>query len=71
VTACSVLRRWPRQPRIRIEIERDAVGPVESRKARTPRVELEAAVLHGTNDVGDVGEAHERRRIVVVVVDAS
>ena len=62
----GVLQRCPRQLRVRIEIERDAVGPVEPRKARAPRVELEAAVLHGANDVGDIGEPHERRRVTLV-----
>ena len=69
--ACGVLECCPRQPGIRIEIERDPVGTVESRKARAPRVEFEAAVLHGTYDVSDVGEAHERGRTVLFVVAAT
>ncbi len=66
----GLMHRRPGQRGVRVEIEDDAIGPLESWKARAPRMKFVCAVLHGAHDVRDIGEAHEWRRFFVVVARA-
>ena len=53
----------PGQCRIGIEVERDPIGPIHSRKARSPRMEFKHAVLHDADDIFKRLQMQVRRRV--------
>src|SRR5205823_4089257 len=59
----SVTQRRPFERGVGIEVERDAIGSVETRKAYAPRMEFKHAVLHGANDIFERLQMKIRRRI--------